>query len=99
MCKHIIFVLCKIYKIKIDNDDPNINVLRLLENARNNTTCDETITIKPLVVGDCCICFDPIEDGKKCNTCVGVYHNECINLWLKINKNCPMCRTRYNFKT
>jgi hypothetical protein len=32
ICKHIIFIVCKVYKIKINDDNPNINILFNFEN-------------------------------------------------------------------
>ena len=43
---------------------------------------------------DCLICRDLINkiDFYKCKTCVAMFHNSCIDKWLNINLNCPMCR-------
>ncbi len=95
ICKHIIFIVCKVYKIKINDDNPNINILFNFEDIDL-----EKSVMKQLVMGDCCICFDSTDNGEKCNTCVGVFHGECINMWLRLNNNCPMCRTKWtNYKS
>ncbi len=91
ICKHIIFIVCKVYKIKINDDNPNINILFNFENI----DLDKSV-MKQLAFGDCSICFDSTDNGEKCNTCTGVFHGECINMWLRINRNCPLCRSRWN---
>jgi len=87
ICKHIIFIVCKVYKLKIFNDDPNINILSNFDGIDLNNC-----VMKQKSAGDCAICFDSTDDGKKCNTCIGIFHQECINIWLKINRTCPYCR-------
>lgn len=44
---------------------------------------DETI--------ECCICYEPIIEGKKLN-CEHIYHKECIDKWLIEKRICPYCR-------
>jgi len=46
---------------------------------------------------ECCICLDDYVKGEKIawgktNECNHVFHEECINLWLKENDDCPLCR-------
>lgn len=43
---------------------------------------------------DCPICMQKInqKEAKGCLQCSGVFHNKCINKWVKKSGNCPMCR-------
>ena len=48
---------------------------------------------------DCPICYIPITKKDKftilnCD-CSTVYHNHCIDKWLKIEKSCPTCRKKW----
>lgn len=42
---------------------------------------------------ECTVCLENIETGKKILKCSHEFHGECINLWLKEKKECPICRT------
>ncbi len=56
---------------------------------------------------DCTICRQSIntdsiyamEEGFKSKVCSGrcghIFHNECIEAWLKSNKRCPICSEHY----
>lgn len=43
---------------------------------------------------ECLICFSSLkENARKLNCdCNYMYHNECIELWLKNNNKCPICK-------
>lgn len=89
ICKHIMFVACRIYKRPLSSDDPNIDITDIIDS--------EEPIFKQLTVGDCAICFESTNNGLKCNTCTnGIYHKECIGVWLRINNNCPMCRSAWS---
>ncbi len=83
ICKHIIFIVHKVYKINITDDNPKINLLANFNKLDLNH------------LEDCSICFDSTYNGKKCNICTGVFHSKCIGIWLRINKNCPICRSKW----
>ncbi|CAI9767651.1 unnamed protein product [Fraxinus pennsylvanica] len=42
----------------------------------------------------CVICHAEYRNGTRLTTlpCTHIYHSECILRWLKLNKNCPVCR-------
>jgi NACalpha-BTF3-like transcription factor len=40
----------------------------------------------------CAICHEEKEDMVKCNTCVAMYDESCIDQWIRKNPTCPMCR-------
>lgn len=46
----------------------------------------------------CPICFDVIEDDCSLLNCNHIYHSKCINIWLKDNNTCPICRSIVNNK-
>jgi len=41
---------------------------------------------------ECSICFDSMEHSKNILRCGHSFHEECINEWIKIKPNCPLCR-------
>ena len=42
---------------------------------------------------ECSICYEDIEEkDKKILNCGHIFHNKCINNWIKINPICPYCR-------
>ncbi|KAL3641923.1 hypothetical protein CASFOL_012738 [Castilleja foliolosa] len=41
---------------------------------------------------DCSICLDEISSGAEGLTCGHVFHEDCINKWLKTSHSCPVCR-------
>jgi hypothetical protein len=42
-------------------------------------------------LGTCCICIVEVFVGAVLR-CGHVYHNKCVDKWLKQNQTCPMCR-------
>ncbi|KAK2993176.1 hypothetical protein RJ640_030800 [Escallonia rubra] len=43
----------------------------------------------------CAICSDDIKYGERCRAlpnCSHMYHQQCLDEWLKINEDCPLCR-------
>ena len=40
----------------------------------------------------CVICMMPLYD-KTITSCNHIFHKRCLQKWLKIKKNCPVCRT------
>lgn len=42
----------------------------------------------------CAICLGEYEDGEEVKTlpCFHVFHTECVDKWLKVNKICPFCK-------
>ncbi len=67
------------YRIKEDGSRPNIFEEKTKE-------IDDNCPI-------CMIEFDKNNDLINCPTCKKYLHKECIDSWLKIKKNCPMCRS------
>ncbi|KAK2993177.1 hypothetical protein RJ640_030801 [Escallonia rubra] len=50
----------------------------------------------------CAICSDDIKYGERCRAlpnCSHMYHQQCLAEWLKINEDCPLCRTYTVFKS
>ena len=45
--------------------------------------------------GKCVICIDELEMKETCKmiNCNHVFHKECIQDWLNVKHNCPICRT------
>ncbi|KAL8027071.1 hypothetical protein ABFX02_14G071800 [Erythranthe guttata] len=50
-----------------------------------------------LVLLECVICLSLFEDGDKCRKlglCEHAFHVECVDMWLRSHKTCPVCRAR-----
>eukprot|EP00177_Eucheuma_denticulatum_P000951 GFKZ01001730.1.p1 GENE.GFKZ01001730.1~~GFKZ01001730.1.p1 ORF type:complete len:506 (+),score=56.75 GFKZ01001730.1:323-1840(+) len=45
-------------------------------------------------VDKCAICLGEFEDGEMVKTlpCYHLFHTECVDRWLKVNKVCPFCK-------
>ncbi|XP_062190737.1 E3 ubiquitin-protein ligase CIP8-like [Phragmites australis] len=43
-------------------------------------------------LGDCAICLDGVEDAAKEMPCGHQFHGECLERWLGLHGNCPVCR-------
>eukprot|EP00727_Mastigamoeba_balamuthi_P007714 m51a1_g3563 putative ring u-box superfamily isoform 2 (616) ;mRNA; f:1059086-1062206 len=48
--------------------------------------------------GQCCICLDEIEVGASVRTlpCMHVFHQDCIDKWLSMNRTCPIDKREIN---
>lgn len=42
----------------------------------------------------CLICTDDVDKDASVCKCGHVFHTECLQHWLKMNKTCPQCRTQ-----
>tara|TARA_B100001057_G_C22791600_1_gene927848 strand:+ start:851 stop:1228 length:378 start_codon:yes stop_codon:yes gene_type:complete len=42
----------------------------------------------------CIICMDPLNEQSFALPCAHTFHTDCINDWLKIKKECPVCKTK-----
>ncbi|XP_021894479.1 RING-H2 finger protein ATL66-like [Carica papaya] len=45
---------------------------------------------------ECVICLEGFADGEECkilNDCNHGYHKPCVDKWLKIHNQCPLCRS------
>ncbi|RHN68820.1 putative transcription factor C2H2 family [Medicago truncatula] len=45
---------------------------------------------------ECIICLDEFEDNDRLGTlsiCYHTFHLDCIEVWLRKNPNCPLCRS------
>ena len=49
---------------------------------------------KNIKLEKCSICIDYIlESDKKITSCNHIFHTECLDKWLTLNRKCPYCRT------
>ncbi|XP_020097747.1 RING-H2 finger protein ATL39-like [Ananas comosus] len=47
------------------------------------------------VVVDCSVCLDAVEEGATVRllpSCMHLFHQECIDVWLSLHATCPVCR-------
>ena len=86
---------CYNFTEKIFNSLPDKRIKKLF-NERNKIFKQYHYKIYNNCITDneCLICKDFINriDLYKCDVCVAMFHNSCINKWLEISKNCPMCK-------
>lgn len=70
--------------IKFDLTDYNLEYEKILEYNES---------LKGDIFQDCVICYENIIENThfQCE-CRQYYHINCLELWNKINKNCPTCR-------
>jgi hypothetical protein len=82
----------------INDDNNNIINQENKEYKENNSInlyifseLDEEIRKK---CESCSICFENFKENEIVNItkCIHIYHENCINEWLKRNKTCPLCR-------
>ncbi|XP_022158250.1 E3 ubiquitin-protein ligase RING1-like [Momordica charantia] len=44
---------------------------------------------------ECAICLGEFEEGEKCrkmSECGHIFHRNCIDRWLRVERHCPLCR-------
>jgi hypothetical protein len=46
----------------------------------------------------CCICLERLIKGKKERMlpCTHLFHRKCISDWLKVKRECPICKLKLN---
>ncbi len=69
-----------------------LNNITSLNNQNNIGT--NLIVINPNYNDSCSICLQNFNDNEtlKLLNCNHKFHKNCIDEWIKINKNCPICR-------
>ena len=103
VCKHMHFLLGRV--INYDNIEnledivTNINdiTMKLKDKLLDFDVKEDKLEYN--CTDTCCICFEEFgnENVEQCKTtCKNFFHSECINLWLKKNSNCPLCRSSWN---
>ncbi|KAJ3688691.1 hypothetical protein LUZ61_017855 [Rhynchospora tenuis] len=58
-------------------------------------------TKKVGMMKDCVVCLENFKDGEKCKilpNCGHSFHKTCIDYWLLMNANCPVCRSSLSEK-
>ena len=40
---------------------------------------------------ECCICYQPLDEGVVVLPCTHAYHEKCIVPWLQLKEVCPLC--------
>lgn len=72
----------------------------LLLNESNNQSINLSEKLlsdenKENILGECCICFEEFNKNNKIVklACKHIYHQHCIEAWIKKKKDCPICRT------
>jgi len=49
---------------------------------------------------NCSICYEGMKSDHciQCKKCENVFHQKCIEPWIKNEKNCPICRTPIKYE-
>lgn len=110
-CKHIFFMLAKIFAIKnpyqatfskaeIENYIKSYKDNILKFSIKYDVKLNCTDVGPKCIEDDCCICLDPILNGDPyvyCKkTCGRCVHTDCYNMVIKKTSKCPYCQN--NFK-
>ncbi|KAJ4828173.1 hypothetical protein Tsubulata_005056 [Turnera subulata] len=70
------------------------SVVRLGRVVVYNTTASDDLD--PNNWSECVICLEDFKDGDACKVldpiCEHMYHETCINEWLVVGRDCPLCR-------
>lgn len=96
MCKHIAFVLFRVFKLNreafLDNHDvlPDFAVEVKPDGPKRLEKEDE----------ECCICYERFDETTNdtfshCDTCGHRIHDQCWTVWMQHNPSalCPLCRS------
>ena len=60
---------------------------------KKSSLVNETIEVKiDKQYEECSICLDKNDKKWIKTNCNHLYHNECLEKWIQINKSCPICR-------
>nr|XP_043611084.1 E3 ubiquitin-protein ligase ATL4-like [Erigeron canadensis] len=89
------------------NDDQNHHVIYFDNNNNNNSNKIQSLlpmfTFSSLTGniagGDCAVClskFESVDQLRLLPLCCHAFHTECIDVWLKSNQTCPLCRSSVN---
>jgi hypothetical protein len=114
-CKHLLFLIGKvagqttmaqnlcIYNNLWDEDHYKIVSEDLIERLKKRLNKDiekEICNDEQIILEDCPICFEKIDNNEKIykckNVCNNYFHYDCINKWINAKKTkatCPLCRT------
>lgn len=109
-CKHIFFMLTKIFLIKnpYKNTFSQKEIDEYIKSYKDNISKfsikhDAKVGVDvgaKCIDDDCCICLDPILNGEPyvyCKlTCGRCIHSDCYNMVVKKSSKCPYCQN--NFK-
>ncbi|KAJ4785715.1 RING-H2 finger protein ATL47 [Rhynchospora pubera] len=100
------FVIVRVFK------ERSRNVSRMLScnsNSSHGLSTEELETIPSYdfetqtgrMAKDCVVCLENFKDGEKCKilpNCGHTFHKICIDYWLLMNANCPVCRSSLSHK-
>ncbi len=99
ICKHIYFIINKILKNKVNESNITIFFFKLKVdlNVFNNPKLSNVIKYKNEMDKDCAICLNNFINNEiinYCKICKNLYHENCINIWLRTGTkcDCPLCR-------
>eukprot|EP00924_Labyrinthula_sp_SR-Ha-C_P015957 augustus_masked-scaffold_4-processed-gene-14.56-mRNA-1 protein AED:0.43 eAED:0.43 QI:0/-1/0/1/-1/1/1/0/547 len=55
---------------------------------------DTAVELELMESLSCCICLCELNDGDICRIldCNHIYHPNCVDIWLKSNNSCPLCK-------
>lgn len=92
---HCIIVICRGQRQRTDPLPQQATVLKLVD-IHNNIPIHKYETGKGSNGRECPICLSEFEEGDELRIlpqCMHSFHVACIDMWLYLHPNCPMCRT------
>jgi len=86
----------------------NLNNI-FINKLKNRTECEEIVeeiigekeNVVEVSIDPCTICYEDILSSEfadksiKCKKCRKYFHSECIKIWIKRSKTCPLCRNKW----
>ena len=72
----------------------NDRIIERLPISRHTTDCNSSSTTTTTECSECVVCMNTIKEGDIIRTlpCFHKYHRQCIDRWLQVKPQCPMCR-------
>ncbi|XP_054782993.1 E3 ubiquitin-protein ligase At1g63170-like isoform X1 [Prosopis cineraria] len=80
------------HKLDVDGDDAQASSCKgIMTECDSDTPAEHVLSTED---AECCICLCPYEDGAELRElpCSHHFHTDCIDKWLHINANCPLCK-------
>lgn len=59
-----------------------------------NTTASDLFIKTSVEIPNCSICLDSCKNGLGVIACGHVFHEICVDHWIKTNQRCPICRAQ-----
>jgi hypothetical protein len=99
-CKHIMFISTRVLK----QNDIAVKMTKSLSESLENIVekyknVVESVSEQIHKEDTCVICYEDYQSTDKCDfceICKNGFHCKCMEIWLKQQNNCPLCRSSWN---